>query len=138
VKLNKKNWDKVKELVVKNLTPDLIPRKWMIEKNKTNPMFGHCHHASAVMQKIFGKDNVQLFYGECQKGKYTGQFGHWWNKVDDEIQDLTEDQYYSVGETPPYEFGEEKGPITQFGHGKSFRKLYKKVINEFKKYDNNA
>ena len=39
------------------------------------------------------------------KGKdYRGET-HWWLQDDDKIYDVTADQYYSVGQTPPYESG---------------------------------
>ena len=43
----------VSELILINLTPDLLPKKW-VKRNESNPMFGHCHTASGCLQKVFG------------------------------------------------------------------------------------
>ena len=52
IEYNEENLKLVSDLIVKNLTPDLIPVKWR-QRNSINPMFGHCHTAAACLQKIF-------------------------------------------------------------------------------------
>jgi len=88
------------KLIVENLTPDLLPKKW-VERNKTNPMFGHCHTASACLQRLFGTKNIKLYRGLDEEGIW-----HWWvvTKEGKKI-DLTADQYYSQGRVPPYVSG---------------------------------
>ena len=51
---NKENLKLVSDTIIRNLTPDLLPKKW-VERNASNPMFGHCHTASGCLQKVFGK-----------------------------------------------------------------------------------
>ena len=88
------------KLIVENLTPDLLPKKW-VERNKPNPMFGHCHTASACLQRLFGTKNIKLYRGLDEEGIW-----HWWvvTKEGKKI-DLTADQYYSQGRVPPYVSG---------------------------------
>ena len=56
---NKENLNLVIDIIKQNLTPDLLPKKW-VERNSTNPMFGHCHTASGCLQKIFGTKEIKL------------------------------------------------------------------------------
>jgi len=102
---NKENLQKVSKLILENLTPDLLPKKW-IERNKTNPTFGHCHTAAGVLYKIFGTKNVKMYRG------FDGEIYHWWVlDLNGNIIDLTADQYFSVDKTPPYNVGEKAGML---------------------------
>jgi len=91
----------VTNLILKNLTPDLLPKKW-VERNSTNPMFGHCHTASACLQKIFGTQELKLHRALDDEGIW-----HWWC-VDNQnrIIDLTSDQYTSQNRQPPWDKGQ--------------------------------
>jgi len=91
----------VTNLILKNLTPDLLPKKW-VERNSTNPMFGHCHTASACLQKIFGTQELKLHRALDDEGIW-----HWWC-VDNQnrIIDLTSDQYTSQNRHPPWNKGQ--------------------------------
>lgn len=97
---NSDNLNLACKLIVENLTPDLLPKKW-VERNKTNPMFGHCHTASACLQRLFGTENIKLYRGLDEEGIW-----HWWvvTKEGKKI-DLTADQYYSQDRVPPYVSG---------------------------------
>ena len=98
---NEDNLKIVSDVIVQNLTPDLIPKKWR-QRNSTNPMFGHCHTASACLQKVFGTKTLKLYRAQDHNDIW-----HWWCvDVDGKLIDLTADQYYSVGQEPPYENGE--------------------------------
>jgi len=105
--------------IVKHLTPDLLPKKW-VERNASSPMFGHCHTASACLQKLFGSKNIKLYRALDDEGIW-----HWWvvtsegNKID-----LTADQYYSQGRTPPYENGKKMSML-----GFDYRKRVHKVLD---------
>lgn len=100
---NKENLQKVSKLILENLTPDLLPKKWL-ERNKTNPTFGHCHTVSGVLYKIFGPKNVKMYRG------FDGEIYHWWVlDLNGNIIDLTADQYFSVERVPPYNVGEKAG-----------------------------
>lgn len=121
---NENNLKMVSDIIVKNLTPDLLPKKW-VERNSTNPMFGHCHTSSACLQKIFGSKNIKLYRAIDDEDIW-----HWW-AVDKEGKriDLTADQYYSVGRTPPYDAGE-KSSMLGFGYRTRVLQLLDKVSNE--------
>jgi len=108
-------------LIVENLTPDLLPKKW-VERNKTNPMFGHCHTASACLQRLFGSDNIKLYRALDEEGIW-----HWWavSKEGKKI-DLTADQYYSQGRVPPYVSGT-KASMLGFDYRKRVYKLMELV-----------
>ena len=69
---NELNLKKVSDSIVSNLTSDLLPKKW-VERNSKNPMFGHCHTASACLQKIFGSENIKLYRALDDEGIW-----HWW------------------------------------------------------------
>lgn len=97
---NDENLKLVTQSIVKHLTPDLLPKKW-VERNSTNPMFGHCHTASACLQKVFGSKNIKLWRGLDDEGIW-----HWWAvDLNDKLIDITADQYISQGRTPPYDKG---------------------------------
>ena len=109
---NNENLKMVSEIIVNNLTPDLLPKKW-VERNKNNPMFGHCHTASACLQKIFGTKQLKLNRALDDEGIW-----HWWCvDKDNNIIDLTEQQYYSENRTPPHKDGQ-KSSMLGFGYRK--------------------
>jgi hypothetical protein len=121
---NETNLDLVSKVIINNLTPDLLPKKW-VERNSSNPMFGHCHNASACLQKIFGSKNIKLYRALDEEDIW-----HWW-AVDKEgkLIDLTADQYYSMERTPPYKTGE-KSSMLGFGYRTRVLQLLDKVTNE--------
>lgn len=101
IEYNEENLKIVSEAILANLTPDLLPKKW-VETNKTNPMFGHCHTASACLQKVFGTKNIKLYRALDQWGVW-----HWWCvDKDGKLIDLTVDQYLSIGREPPHKDGQ--------------------------------
>lgn len=114
----------VSEVILDNLTPDLLPKKW-IKRNESNPMFGHCHTASACLQKIFGTKVIKLYRALDDEGIY-----HWW-AVDKEghLIDLTVDQYYSTGRKPPHESGTKSGMLG-FGYRVKVLTLLDKVLKQ--------
>ena len=114
----------VSDVIVNNLTSDLLPKKW-IKRNESNPMFGHCHTASACLQKIFGTKTIKLYRALDDEGIY-----HWW-AVDKEGQliDLTADQYYSTGRKPPHESGIKSGMLG-FGYRVKVLTLLDKVLKQ--------
>jgi hypothetical protein len=122
---NEENFKKVSESIIRNLSPDLLPKKW-IERNSKNPMFGHCHTASGCLQKIFGSKNIKLYRALDDEGIW-----HWWVKdINKKIIDLTVDQYLSVGRNPPsYDLGQ-RASILGFGYRTRVNKLLDKVLNE--------
>jgi hypothetical protein len=121
---NKENLELVTKLIIKNLTPDLLPKKW-VERNSKNPMFGHCHTASGCLQKIFGTKNIKLYRALDDEGIW-----HWW-ALDNEgnLIDITVDQYFSEGRNPPHDKGT-KASILGFGYRKRVLELLQRVTNE--------
>jgi len=121
------NGDNVKQAcqTIKNsLSSDLLPKKW-IERNKTNPMFGHCHTASGCLQKVFGTKNIKLYRALDDEDIW-----HWWVvDVNGQLIDLTADQYYSQGRNPPYDDGT-KASILGFDYRKRVLRLLEKVTKE--------
>jgi hypothetical protein len=111
------NVEKACKIIMENLTPDLLPKKW-IKRNSTNPMFGHCHTASACLQRLFGTANIKLYHSLDEEGIW-----HWWalTKEGKKI-DITADQYYSVGKVPPYVSGK-KASMLGFEYRKRTYKL---------------
>lgn len=124
---NKENLEIVSKIIVDNLTPDLLPKKW-IPRNESNPMFGHCHTSSACLQKVFGTKNIKLY-----RGKDDEEIWHWWCvDTNNQLIDITVDQYHSVGKTPPYEQGE-KASILGWGYKKRVLELLERVDKVLKK-----
>jgi hypothetical protein len=120
---NEQNLKIVSDMIMKNLTTDLLPKKW-IARNASNPTFGHCHTASACLQKIFGSKNIKLYRG------HDGEIYHWWAVDKDGMRiDLTADQYYSVGKKPPYDVGE-KSSMLGFAYRTRTMTLLDKVTND--------
>jgi hypothetical protein len=118
------NLNLVIDIITKNLTADLLPKKW-INRNQFNPMFGHCHTASGCLQKIFGTKAIKLYRALDDEDIY-----HWW-AVDNEniIIDITADQYYSTGRKPPHESGIKSGMLG-FGYRKNVLKLTDRVAKQ--------
>ena len=94
---NDENLDLVSKIIRKNLTPDLIAKKWR-ERNSRNPTFGHCHTASGVIYKVFGSENVHLYRSFDDSLKLVNEpMYHWFilNRHNNEIIDVTSSQYDS-------------------------------------------
>jgi hypothetical protein len=122
---DKENLEGVSKIIVDNLTPDLLPKKWR-KRNSITPMFGHCHTASACLQKVFGTKNIKLY-----RAKDDEDIWHWWCvDANGKRIDLTADQYYNVGRTPPYEQGE-KASILGWGYKKRVHELFDIVKHLF-------
>jgi len=128
MKYNEQNLKLVSDLIVKNLTPDLIPRKWR-QRNSVNPMFGHCHTAAACLQKIFTTKELKLYRAQDQQDIW-----HWW-AVDNngKLIDLTSKQYTDWNKEPPYENGQ-KASMLGFGYRTRVLELLERVKEEL---DNN-
>ena len=120
---NEQNLQTVCEIINRNLTPDLLPKKWII-RNESNPAFGHCHNASGCLYKIFGSKQLSLYRG------FDGEIYHWWvQDKSGKIIDLTSEQYTSVGKLPPYDKAEKSG-LLGFDYKKRVLKLHDRVVNE--------
>ena len=124
ISYDKENLDKVSKLIIDNLTSDLVAVKFR-KRNSIEPLFGHCYAASACLQKIFGSENIKLYHAKDDEDIW-----HWWTvDKDKEIIDLTADQYYSTGRTPPYDKGKKAGQLG-WGYRKKVQKLLTKVLDK--------
>jgi len=96
--------ESVMESIASNLTPKMVTKKYR-EENASNPMFGHCYHSSQALYYLMDTDVLEqrtaVDYHQCS---------HWWliDTTTDKIYDITADQYYRVGQTPPYAVGKKK------------------------------
>ena len=126
ISYDEENLEKVSKLIVENLTPDLIPKKWR-KRNSITPMFGHCHTASACLQKVFGTENIKLYRALDEEDIW-----HWWCvDKNEKVIDLTADQYYTLGRIPPYDKGE-KASMLGWSYKNRVFDLLKKVEKKLK------
>ena len=96
--------ESVMGLIASNLKPEMVSKKYR-EENSTNPMFGHCYHASQALFHLMDTNVLEQrtaidYHDEA----------HWWlvDNTTDKVYDITADQYYHVGHTPPYVDGKKK------------------------------
>ena len=96
--------ESVMGLIASNLKPEMVSKKYR-EENSTNPMFGHCYHASQALFHLMDTNVLEQrtaidYHDEA----------HWWlvDNSTDKVYDITADQYYHVGQTPPYVDGKKK------------------------------
>ena len=121
---NDENLEIVSQAIRNNLTPDLLPKKW-VQRNASNPMFGHCHNASGCLQRIFGTKNIKMYRALDDEGIY-----HWWViDLNGKLIDLTSEQYTSTGRTPPHDAGT-KASILGFDYRKRVNELAERVSKE--------
>ena len=81
------------------LSPDLLTKKYR-EENVTNPMYGHCYHSTQALFYLLDTDRLVPMSGIDYRNDT-----HWWLQDGETIYDVTADQYYSVGQVPPYSTG---------------------------------
>lgn len=93
---------KVTNLIKEKLNPKYLSPKYR-ETNKTNSLFGHCYHSTQSLYYFFITASLKVMSAECE---YTGHH-YWLEDKDKNIIDITDEQYYSVGRTPPYDKGKE-------------------------------
>ena len=96
--------ESVMGLIASNLKPEMVSKKYR-EENATNSMFGHCYHSSQALFYLMDTDVLEQrtaidYHNEA----------HWWlvDNSTDKVYDITADQYYHVGQTPPYVDGKKK------------------------------
>ena len=117
--LTEKNLEIVIERIKDNLDESLLTRYWLKKNQDDNPMAGYCYYTSAVLKKVFPE--LEIWRGKDDQGEY-----HWFNKWDSKVIDITEDQYYRKGRTPPYDTAVKK---QQLGgrHGAKANRLLEKI-----------
>ena len=118
---NKENLEIVSKVILDNLTPDLIDKKWK-QRNSITPSFGHCYAASACLQKVFGTKNIKLYHAKDDEDIW-----HWWAiDIDGNRIDLTAEQYTSWNRIPPYTNGKKSGQLG-WGYRKKVSTLLERV-----------
>lgn len=93
----------VMRLIREHLTPTLIGKRKSLmypEDVGVNKMYGHCYHSSETLYYIINTDRLSPMSAEDYRGEK-----HWWLQDGEKIYDVTADQYYSVGQEPPYSSG---------------------------------
>jgi len=94
--------------VKSNLTPDLLKPIYR-EKNKTNPMFGHCYVATEGLYHLLQSSE---YFPHCARDE--DGIVHWWledgtgNRID-----ATREQYDLEKKLPPYDKGKKKWFLTK-------------------------
>jgi len=123
VSLTEENLQTVIQIIVENLDDSLLTTYWRRKNQDNNPMAGYCYYASAVLQKVFPE--LEIWRAEDELGEY-----HWFNKWGDRVIDITEDQYYCKGRTPPHDTGIKK---RQLGgrHGIKANKLLENINSNY-------
>lgn len=117
----------VVDSIRRNLTIDLLPLK-MRHRNMfggSNNSYGHCHTAAGVLYKIFGYKNLHMYRALDHEGMY-----HWW-AVDKtgQIIDPTSEQYYLLGNHPPYGQGA-KASMLGFSYRDRVNTLLRRVQSD--------
>jgi hypothetical protein len=100
MKYNYSEIKNVMELIKNNLTPDLLLTKHR-EKNRNNPMYGHCVHASHALLLLIDTDRLVLMSGG----------NHMWVQDGEKIYDITCNQYSILNLDPPYSKGKPHGNL---------------------------
>jgi hypothetical protein len=96
--------ESVMKVIQNQLSPDLLTKKYR-EENVTNPMYGHCYHSTQALFYLMNTDKLVPMSGIDYRNDT-----HWWLQDDETIYDVTAEQYWSVGQNPPYD----KGKRTQW------------------------
>ena len=98
------NLQHLRQALHEELSPDLLLPKYQKSWDKQNPTQGFCSIASEAAWFILGGPPSGWISYACQDPKVGGT--HWWlQHKDGSIFDPTEEQYRSIGFTPPYERG---------------------------------
>ena len=130
------NITKVKKSILKNLSPDLLPKKWY-EINESNPTFGHCHNATGVFYLIFGSENVHMYRAFDDSLKLVDEpMYHWFilNRHTNEIIDITSEQYSSYPKMLSKLYkNKEKAGLLGFNYKKRVHTLLKRVKSDLKR-----
>ena len=74
------------------------------ELNKQNKLFGHCYHATQALYYFFVDAKLKIMSASCEGPAEH----HWWlQDVDNNILDVTAEQYDAFDFDPPYQKGKE-------------------------------
>lgn len=95
------------------LTDDLLTDHWkkIVRSKKCHPTTGHCYAASEALYHILGgkKYGYKPAYGKTKNGNT-----HWWIiDKDENILDVTAEQFYFFNTNPPYDSKTYSGFLTK-------------------------
>lgn len=74
--------------------------KKLIPSKSYNPMYGYCYPSTQALYYLFDTDKLVPMKGTDYRKEI-----HWWLQDDKKIIDITAEQYYNVGQVPPYDNG---------------------------------
>lgn len=97
--------ESVMALIRDNLSSELLKgRKSLLYPGDiwVNKLYGHCYHSTQALH--FLMDDVDSVLFPMSADDYRGE-KHWWLSDGDFIYDVTSEQYYFAGQTPPHVSG---------------------------------
>ena len=109
------------EAIKNNLTTDLLAKTWL-SRNAVQNMAGHCYHASCVLQNYYPE--LELHRAVDDEGEY-----HWFCRSENDIIDITVEQYTERGLVPPHSKGKRTARLG-WGYPKKVEKLHERVERE--------
>jgi hypothetical protein len=114
------------------LSDDLLTEHWkkIVRSRKCHPTTGHCYAASEALYHLLGGKNsgYKPAYGKTKNGNT-----HWWIvDKNNNILDVTAEQFYFFNAKPPYETGIFSGFLT-----KQPSKRALKIINKVQRIKQN-
>ena len=133
---NKRNLNRVSKSILKHLTPDLLPKKYLIQ-NKKNKFYGHCHNASGCLYMFFRSQNVPMYRAYDDSLKLVNEpMYHWFilNRHTNVIIDITSEQYSSHPKVLSKLYkNKEKAGLLGFKYKKRVHTLLKRVKSDLKR-----
>ena len=117
---------KIKDLIESiqdNLSDDLLKPIYK-DIPKKHKFYGHCYVASETFYHLT-KRTYKVY-----QNKDSNNISHWWLADDeDNIIDITKEQYTDFGVLPPYKNGKRKGFLTK-SPSKRSQKLMKTIMKQ--------
>lgn len=90
-----------------HLTPDLLKPQY---RGSEIPYYGHCYVASEALYHALGGEDSGWVPARARDGN---GIVHWWLEKDDQILDVTREQYDARDLEPPYAQGRRAGFLTK-------------------------
>lgn len=99
------------EKIKKSLTPDLLKDEFWRERNRLEPMAGHCYVASEAYYHLCGQRCKPYVISGIEVGRFKTRISHWFLRCKGgEIIDITASQFPSL---PPYDKAKGCGFLTK-------------------------
>ena len=120
------------ESIQDNLSDDLLKPTYK-DMSKKHKFYGHCYVASETFYHLTKKLSCMGYPKRTYKvyqNKDSNNISHWWLADDeDNIIDITKEQYTDFGVLPPYKNGKRKGFLTK-SPSKRSQKLIKTIMKQ--------